>query len=371
MAVALPPGRCPVEPEGRLAAPLTHGAEHRRSARGWRGMRGRVPAILIGLLTFATACTGGDGSAGPSTDVLEAYSIAYRIQRGDLTSTEERLVRRPYESRSLERRDGQILGGDLTNGDGRWFFSTGTAPGWILLEAGPRRATPDPRPLPALPRATEAGLARTLATDEVLGRECTVIRSGAAPGEDLDRPSERDHANLCVDETGVVLRMTRVVGGEVTETMEATAFETDPEIAEDAFVPEPRGADLPSGPGEVDPRDLEDLRVELDPPGGFTYDGASQKLVVSGNFGTLSGGALVQRYLRGPELLELDHNPPSSKGGPAVQVVDIPGVGRGTLTLDLRVSSLEVPFGGDLSVRLQAADPDLLVEAARGLRRTQ
>lgn len=50
--------------------------------------------------------------------------------------------------------------------------------------------------------------------------------------------------------------------------------------------------------------------MELDPPDGFTYDGASEKPVVSRNFQTIAEGSLVQRYVRGPELLQLDHNPP-------------------------------------------------------------
>lgn len=333
-------------------------------------MQGRLPAFVLGVSVIAAGCTSGNGSPSSATDILETYRVTYEVHRDELVSTVENLVRRPYEARSVERRDDRILSGDLTNADGRWFFSAGTAPGWIPLQAGPARATPDPRPLAVLDQAVEAGLVRERASDEVLGRECRVLRAGAAPGEPLKPPSEEDHVDLCVDRTGVVLGMTRVVGGEVVERREATAFEVDPEIGEDAFDPEPRGSDLPTGPGEVEPEDVANLRVELDPPDGFTYDGASKKPVVSRNFQTIAGGSLVQRYVRGPELLQLDHNPPQSKGGPAVQVVDIPDLGRGTLTLDLRASSLEMPFEGDLSVRLQAADPDLLLEAARGLRRT-
>lgn len=329
---------------------------------------------MLGAL-LAAACGSGTsaGSGGTAPEDATAYRVVYRSTAQRAEAVEERLVRRPYESRAVTRRGDKVVGGQLTNADGKWFFSTGASSGWVLLESGPHRAAPDPRPRAVLPRALEAGLATELGSEQVAGRPCRLVRFGAGTDEELDAPTPDDHADVCVDDgTGVVLREKRVIGGETVREMVATSFDSDPEIADDAFVPKARGPSIGGAEGPEAEAALErlerGLKIELDPPEGFSYDGVSAKLVIGGSFGGDVGGGAVQRFLDGDELLELDHDPPSRQGGPATTVVQVEGVGQAALTLGLQTSILDVPLEGGRAARLMAADPDLLVEAARGLR---
>src|SRR5206468_280892 len=84
---------------------------------------------------------------------------------------------------------------------------------------------PDPRILEQLPDLLRAGLASRGATDVVAGRACTFYRLGGPLSEPFTRPTDAEHADVCVDRSGLPLREDWVTGGK--SIRRTTALQVD------------------------------------------------------------------------------------------------------------------------------------------------
>lgn len=223
----------------------------------------RVARLRLRRLALAGLAVGGgviatfslldrdSGSADrgilPREDFVTSYRVVYDVEEFDTPGRiEERIVERPYHSKVLSRRGSTVLGGSITNSEGRWVLLP-DGESWQLRGAGRQRPPDDLRPIDALETAAEDGRAVGRGSDVVLGRRCTVVRVGGLPGSAIDKPTAEDFTDLCIDRTGVVLRERWVVGGQQARLMVATSFMPDARIDPGEFEALPEAEHLPEG----------------------------------------------------------------------------------------------------------------------------
>ena len=328
---------------------------------------GAVAAVLVvvGGLWWAVAARSGDGGALPEEDVLSSYRVVYSVTEGDAPArTEERLVLRPYWSKVVSERDGTVLGGSITNDDGLWLLLSDDQ-GWQLRDERRQRPPDDLRPIKALDAAVDDGRAERRGSDVVLGRTCTVIRTGGPLGGALKKPTAEEHADLCIDRTGVVLREEWSLGGAVARVMVATEFEPDVSVDAEDFRPTPDPGPQPSpedAPGVIRVRDLgasDSVPVTVRGVEGYRADGPV--VAVERNVGGFGIEVTYsQSFVKGVRLVVVEQGQARGSFEPRGTEVDLGDGVTGHLDLGLNSSSLTMRVGGGSYVRFRGDELEVL-----------
>ena len=322
-----------------------------------------VAAIVVGVAAVRDALKPGPGRLPPITRA-HAYKVEYKtVFTPGVTNDEERIVERPFHSLELTRRDGKLVSGELTNDQGLYFYDS--AKGWSLVNPSPQRGGNDPDPALSVVRALKLGLARVRGHETILGRTCTIVRAGSPIGETLKKPTSSNFADVCLDQTGVVLDYRWTLNGKQAETMTATSFDPSPSIGSDTFAPAP-------GPVNsavvIQSRALSDdsrqkLSPSVDPPAGVTYAGGWVRVQPLANSFEATTSLL---YLRGQDdLVTIDYT--TGARDHTGQALTLSPGHTAYLELSLETSTLVVPDGPDATVTVIGTDPDLLIAMGRGL----
>jgi len=301
------------------------------SAGGGSGLGGRgVEAVLRGELVSET------GAVVAVQDPPASYHVVYASESyldGETTAfTEDLTVRRPFEGRvvglSGAPPGGQVeyelvselgLVADVTDPDDT-----------IVLQQPPTLAAGDVRLDASLADLVDRGLFQVRERRRVLGRECTVYRSGASPdSEVLAAPTAEEHTDVCVDDAGLVLEELSVLDGEVVRRSIATAVELGPSLAEGTFRVE--GEPLPGEEGgyAVTPLDA------AAPPGSWRFAVEPEGFALQGRYAVreFSGDSddavetTVDVWVRGVDALFLEQGPgegddPAGVAGAAISSVE-------------------------------------------------
>jgi hypothetical protein len=242
--------------------------------------------------------------------------------------------------------------------------------GWKLFEDGVRGAVADYRPIPELRRAVDAGHARVIGRDTVLGRRCLVVRTGQPIGSPLQVATAKNHADLCLDASGVPLREVWTLNGKLVRRMDATRFEPNVAIADDTFHPGPTVDRIPPGIGgmpfvaALDAKGRKAIGYTVAPPNGFVAAGGD--VVIHVDPGGSMRQDIVERFVRGTELLTVTHTSGSAAQLPGERIV-LPEGATGFLTVDFNDARLTVVREGSIIMRIETGDPDVALAAARSL----
>lgn len=325
---------------------------------------------------------------------VAAYRILYRVEgfgsAGSIVDTEERWVRRPFDSR-VETRAGEVPGmpGRPTFSQVAVFGvleSAGSDQGGVgVLTVGPNAAPGEAR-LVDLSTMEENGLAEFRHEGrEIAGRDCQVWRLGGPIDVGrTDAPTETDHADVCVDEAGLVLQETWVVDGTTLRRRTAQEVDLSPDLDDDRFEigGEPTAPrDGGGGFGQVtdESRAPGVTSWELpDPPDGFEHEGryAFSPPNVEDDTSPVPlprVGVILDVYLDGPDLLVVENGGVSS-GDQAFGTaqgsisVDLGDLGEGELLVGLWENAVRIDLGEGRFVRVRGTlTVDDLLAVARAL----
>lgn len=334
--------------------------------------------LVLGLVVLALVlwprANGGDEGILPDEDLITSYRIVYEIEElGGPARTEERVVDRPYLSKTVSTGSDGAVVGTITNDEGRWLLASGER-GWQLRAEGRQRALDDTRPIEALEAAAEDGRAESRGVDTVLGRRCTIVRTGGPLGDAVKPPTADEYADLCVDRTGAVLRERWVLNGRLARTILATTFEVEPRLDPTDFEPTPRAEPLPEGlPGIARSRAVaggESAPPEVRAVSGYRADGLMT--VTEREVGARGlEVTYVQRFVDGADLIVVEQGTPPVDFSPPGTPIDL---GRGSdaiLELGLNSSSITMSIGSDRYVRITGVGLDELRAFAEDIARSR
>ena len=326
-----------------------------------------------------------------------AWHIVYRLEEhgGDevTLSTDKVWVRRPFESR-LETWSGAPPGDRRQFVQVGFFTRRGTQSGGaapLVLRLAPAAAPSDVRVLPILEIAEATGLLERREVREVAERRCQVFRSGSLLSSPaLTEPKADNYADTCIDAAGLVLEESLVDGGTLLSRRVAVEVDESPDLDEISFTME-EGQPIPvqKGGGVVQPLTLDSRPpgefFELPaPPTGFTHRGRFTVIPPQpDNFsdplreGFILGGLTDLYDGADSSFIAIDQwatlrgeEPPA--GPPAVEEVDVEGLGTGALSLSGAGSELRFDLGSGRFVRLRGpVEPDELTRIARELVRVE
>lgn len=334
-----------------------------------------VLAVLAVVAVLATRSPTGshDASRLPATVQVSSYRVVYDVTLpGAPGSREENDVSRPYTGRQVTRdAKGALQSGTLTTPSATYIYVNGSGvKGWARVGNAPARAVGDQHALGAMRAAVQQGLADIRGTRTVLGRRCTLVRTGSPIGQPMKKATSKEYADLCVDRTGVVLSQDWRLNGQPTLSRRAVEFTPNATFASATFQPKPAATgaavdQLAQGSPvatKIDPGKLATLPVRFDPPTGYSLSTAEITAL------TLQGrvtASTVVHYVNGSgDLLSLTIG--SGPGSLDGRQVELPGGRRGRLQPDLVASRLTLRFG-DYFAQLEDGDPALLTQASRGL----
>jgi hypothetical protein len=370
-----------------------------RAARPRRiALIGGALAVVAGAGWYALSRDGGgtdlarEGStvvegAGPlrPADPLLAYRITYRVDNyagGDhIVTTDELIVRRPFESR-LRAKAGAPPGGAVQ--------STTTSNFGVLQSSSPNAvafstfvppgvAGGDLRFDAALEALVQQGAFERRERRQVLGRDCQVYRTGEPVGTGrLVKPADREYADECIDATGLLLEEVWVLDGAPIRRKLAVAFDGRPRLDADAFAIE--AAPLPL---EQRGAAVIELTADSRPPATFWELGAAptgfshrgRYRVVSAMPGAAPGTAalatdsVVDVFVDGPALLLIEQGASPPTDDTQGRVVKVGELGQGRLTAGVLGSEIVARPDAARLVRIVGTlAPDELVRIAAALR---
>ncbi|HMC40978.1 MAG TPA: hypothetical protein VKI19_15035 [Acidimicrobiales bacterium] len=329
--------------------------------------------ILLAGGSLAYVTSRGDSKGHlPPEETISSYRIVYQITAYQSpTSTEEIDVQRPYLGREVQRTAGKIVSGLITNDQGLWRWA---GSGWSQVGGGERPSAGDYDLIPPLMAAIEGGDARVIGHSRVLGRTCTIVRTGSPPASQLAAPSAHSYDDICVDRTGIELSDTWVLNGTLLRTRTATTFAPDAASVEDAFTPSPTRpaavqSGLPAASEALQPSAFSGLPFPFDPPPGFRPDGGY--LTIPLQNGTIAGPpSYTENFRNGSRLIELVEGSQPSPFIPQGRPVHSP-LGVAALDVQLSGSQFQIALPEDQFALITGSDPSLLLVAARGLRSSQ
>jgi hypothetical protein len=326
--------------------------------------------VIVGLAVrlIGDALKPGPGHLPPITMVRGYrvdYTTVYSAGKPITTVQEERLVERPFDSLDLSRRDGQLIGGSITNQQGFYQYTQGA--GWALLVSGRQAPEYDWQPYGGLSSALTHGLARVVGTLTVAGEKCTNVRTGAPIGEPMKKPTGSNHVDLCLDGHGILLGYTWILNGKRVETMTARHVQVNPPVVTDEFSVGAAKVNTSIAVRSIPltPQQLEETSPKLTAPSAFAYQGGTLQAQQDPETGGLDLTTQLLFAQGQSELYVVDYrSQPLNRSGEKVVI----GGGRsGYLQLGLDTNTLVVPNGPDASVQFTGPDPSLLVELASGL----
>ena len=301
--------------------------------------------------------------------VPTSYRITYDVVENQLSRKEHVIVRRPYESRVLSERDGELVSGDATSLDRLWTYLPGRD-GWLVLQAELHRAARDHRPLAAMATAVSLGVAEEIGTGTHAGQTCRTFRTGQPLGSSGVRAATPDEASeLCIDDRGLVLHERWEIGGSVVLERTATEVAVDVEVDPAVFDPSPVVEDaeefealLSALAVEADEETMAALRTDIVPPEGFTLDGAVFRSAVPDRGGSAST-EIVRFYSNGPDLIEVaEVASPGAVDLSADGAVPVEIDGPETwFALDFRSSAVRTRLSESSYVEIRGTDPRQLI----------
>ena len=348
---------------------------------------GVVIALLLAWWVDSNAQTAGEAAAAgsqgplgpspgrvPQAPQAHAYSVTYRIIEPDAPGQVERkVIQRPFYGRDVTYNSkGQPSSGAVTGPDGAYIFLTSPKPHWGLLETGTYRATGDDHVGAGLAQAVAHHLARVLGTRKILGRTCTVVRTGGPVGSPVTAPTRSDYTDICVDDaTGQALDEVWLIKGKLARERLATAFSDHPVITDASFRVDSSGPAVPPGTsGSTDvialgPTDIPKLPVFMSAPDGYRLDGVQDQVTLEqppGSTQPSETSTVFAHFVSGSDLIDLEQGALSSPSGGGIPVRLADGR-KASLTIDLVSSYLDIDVGGQ-PVRLEGPDVDALIRAA-------
>lgn len=363
-----------------------------------------VAVVAAAIVVFRITNDDDNENTSPESPIVEdatdielrrtpkVWHIVYRLEEhgGDTVTvgTDKVWVRRPFESR-LETWSGPPPGRKRQSVQVGSFARRGTQSTGaerLVLRLPPGTAPSDVRVSPILATAEDEGLLERREVREVLDRRCQVFRSGgllSAPA--LTKPKTDSYAESCIDEAGLVLEETLVDDGEIVSRRLAVQIDERPDLEGVAFtMPEGEPVPVEKGGGRVQPLTL-DSRPPGDffelptPPAGYTHRGRFSVIPPQpDNFSDLTRqgfifGGVTDVYERGDEFVVIDQwatlqGQPPPVAPPAIDSVEVPGLGKGGIALSGAGSELRFDLPGGRFVRLSGpVKPDELTRLAREL----
>lgn len=246
-----------------------------------------------------------------------------------------------------------------------------------VLAVPPALGTSDLRPDVALPEAVERHLAERREVREVAGRRCQVFRVGSTASDGTLVPigtTAEEHADVCVDEQGLVLEEWWVKDGEPIRQRVAIAVDADAETDDEDFELAGEGA-ATRGPldGSVVETDDVPTLVELPAPDGYVrlgrYDVTAAQVQQPGSGEVPSPVTTVAEvWVRGADFVVLEHGFPAVEPHP-YGIDAQTELGPAELIVDLRASELRFTTPDSRTVRLYGTvTPQELLALASTLR---
>jgi hypothetical protein len=323
-----------------------------------------IAVVVVGVGALRAALRPGPGTL-PPTSPMSSYRLEDDVTytAGHVTNHEVRTIERPYHVLTLTYRNGALMSGQMTNDQGLYLYNNNT---WALVSPGNQLPADDPQPAPALRMALQRGLARVTGHRTVIGRPCTMVRTGSPLGEaPLKKITRSNHADFCLDATGVILDYTWTLNGKVAQRTRATSFEPQAPIPAATFGPP---SPLASQQSAVQARPLSDqtranLTPKLAPPTGYDYAGGWVRVT---SVGQSFEATTTELLLHGPtDLISVDYSSgaQTTHGLP----VDLGGGHTGYLSLGLEESSFVVVVQNTVTVAIRGNVPSELVDLGHHL----
>lgn len=337
-----------------------------------------MAAVVVATAVLAGAFVLDGGTPSPrlrsvdrAAPRLVAYEVVYEVTELERRREETIIVRPPYESLRTSDRDG-VRTATLVNREGLWQLSPPPSSAWRLLDAGRRRAEGDVRVLGGLRLLEEIGLAERLLDRRVLGRSCAAYRVAEPIGNIATKPpTDDEHVELCVDETGVMLDERWVLNGEVIREQRAIKLDTSPRLASDVFDAEPAAEPTEAVAPTRRELPLTDeirggLAVSFDLPTSIDDDGGTAMLDLD-PIGQPIGGTVHRFLRRGTDVVDVEEVESASvdrSRGIRHNVL----LGEGFVETDVRTVTLRIALHNGVAVVLRGPNLDLLDEVASGMR---
>jgi hypothetical protein len=361
---------------------LRRGARKRNEQRQKRSRvlkRLSFEALGVALCLVAGMLASGSGVLGigdrllPISPILRSYEVAYRtVYPGAAPTIEQYVVDLPIDGLYLVRgtgsASGRIEGGTLTDSLGLFSWRDATHPGWALTEGGlhPSAEVLEPaRTIDLAIRHLEAGI---VGSASVLGHTCTIVETGAPPGEPMSPPTSKSSVDLCFARSGIVLFERWYLNGRLAESKTAVSYIPHPRLRVGEFAPAPRasGSRAPVVRTVALDRSMQaSLNPKLQPFDGLRFLGAWVHATGAPGVGEFATDELYGSRSSG-EVVEVRYE--GYRSTPPGIRVPVSGGRTGYLQLNMLLDSLTVPTGPYSSIELESPDPTLLVAAARHLR---
>ncbi|MCU1463031.1 MAG: hypothetical protein JWO37_3106 [Acidimicrobiales bacterium] len=348
----------------RRATVAQRRTERRRRA-GRVARQAVFAAVAFALVSGIAAVVRSATKPAPGTlavaTPLPSYAIDYRVEftNGHVVNTDHHVVDRPFRSLYTTTRDGKQVTGSIVNEKGLWFLQP---PQWQLITPGGAPAGDDPQPTLALRAGIAKHFAKVTGKRTIIGRACTMVRSGGALGETMKKPTARNHTDLCVDGNDLILDYRWTLDGKLVQTMRAVNVDLHPDVSDATFTPSPVNA----SPSPVTATALtDDIRSKLDPkftpPPGVTYAEGWVRIEQGGQTPAPRITTSELYRDRNGEVIEVRSGP--SDSGPTGFEVRLSNGRLASLDLNIDHSTVTVTVGNQ-AVRLVGRDPDELVRLA-------
>lgn len=364
-----------------------------RRAPAARGVRRRTAVVVVAVAVAVVAAAAGavwvatlgpDGrersapSAG-TTDPPISYAITYRVTHDDGTEVAERIeVARPFRS--------AVGAGDAERVSDLGLLATVGGDGqWVRIEVPLAIASGDLRPDAVLAAAVDAGHVEVRDEHRVAGVRCREHRFGGPVSSGVLTPVGAvpgEHADVCLDQRGLVLRERWVAGGRTLRERTATTVEVRAATPDVTVPAGARPLPVEAGGGSVeavaedhDPGFSE--RWAIDEPAGFDHVGRWVVLPPSlerrepGIARTAQVALVTDAWRRGADLVLLDQGAtvagvaPPWDDRPITTRADLGRLGTADVAWDLRSSEVRLtrPDGGFVRVAGTLPPADLVALA--------
>jgi len=389
----------------RLEMQRAHEAAERKAVRRRRGRRASlgvlaflVVATPIGLVVWKrvtapppppkllSALVAKKAGKLAITSPPAAYRVRYKIDTyptgktegsKPAATTEDILVRRPFDGRLVERSGappGDALQLDIRSMLGlRGDYSKADAV--QVTSDAPAPAIGDMRLDASLDELVSGGFLEPRERRTVLGRTCQVYRTGLAlESLSVSKASKDSYSDSCVDASGLLLEELSVSAGKLSTRVTAVEVDEHPDLPAGSFTIEGEPKGLEAGGvdlGRIDPSTP--LPPQLfrfaSPPLGFTSQGRFV-LTVPDQDGT-PRPRYLDVYANGKDLLLIEQGPKAAEPEPPV----LPGtdvaaaaLGDATIVPGLAGNILTAHPADDWFVKVTATlPPAALQQAVSGL----